>query len=158
MSTQTKTSEPNPFTDVTKMLDQFKVPGLDLAKIFEQFKIPGIDMAPIIESRKKDMQALVEANKGAYESMQALAQKQTQILSQAMQGIQASARELATGKPRMPDYAKQAEIARSAYQKALADMTALAEMTRNAQVDAMAVISQRANEGMQEMMKLMQKK
>ena len=36
-------------------------------------------MAPIIESRRKDMEALVEANKATYEAMQALARKQTEI-------------------------------------------------------------------------------
>jgi hypothetical protein len=43
-------------------------------------------MAPIIESRRKDMEALVEANKATYDAMQALARKQTEILTQANAG------------------------------------------------------------------------
>ena len=60
-------NETNPFGDFTKMI--------------QQFKVPGFDVAPIIESRRKDMEALVQANKAAYEGMQALARKQTEILT-----------------------------------------------------------------------------
>src|SRR4051794_40460924 len=90
----------------------------DLTKMFEQFKLPGLDMAPIIESRRKDIEALVEANKAAVESMQALARKQTEILTQTMQGIQESAKSLVGGGA-APDITKQAELVRKAYQKAL---------------------------------------
>lgn len=134
-------NESNPFGDLTKMMQQFTVPGLD--------------MGAIIESRRKDMEALVEANKAAYEAMQALARKQSEIMTQAMQGIQESAKGLVAS---ASDPAKQAELVRGAYQKAIADMTDLAEMARQSQVDAMAGITERATQSMEEMKKLMQPK
>jgi hypothetical protein len=72
-------------------------PFADVTKLIQQFKVPGLDMAQIIESRRKDMEALVEANKATYEAMQALARRQTEILTQAMQEIQESAKALAAG-------------------------------------------------------------
>ena len=60
--------------------------------MIEQFKMPGVDMTAIVESRRKDIEALVEANKAAYESMQALARKQTEMLTQTMQGMQEAAK------------------------------------------------------------------
>ena len=42
------------------------------------------------------MEALVEANKATFGAIEALAAKQTEILSQAMQGIRESAKGLAT--------------------------------------------------------------
>ena len=131
----------NPFSDMTKMM--------------EQFKIPGLDMAPIIESRRKDMEALVEANKATYESMQALARRQTEILTETMQGFQNSAKGWVSAGAGSPNAAKQADVVSHAYQKALADMKDLAEMVRKSQTDALAGITARATQSMQETKKLM---
>ena len=127
----------------------------DLAKMIEQFKVPGVDMSAIVEARRKDIEALVEANKAAYEGMQALVRKQTEMLTQAMQGIQEAASGAAGGLG-LADPAKQAELARNAYTKALADMRDLVEIARKSQVDAMASITKRANEHLQELRQMMQ--
>jgi len=140
---QAMATDTNPFGDVKKMM--------------EQFKIPGVDMAAIVESRRKDIEALVEANKAAFESAQALARKQTEMFTQTMQGIQEAAKGAAGGAG-FGDPAKQAELVRKAYEKALADMKELAEMARHSQTDALAHISKRASEHMQEIKKLMQPK
>ena len=128
----------NPFGDLTKML--------------EQFKVPGVDMSALVESRRKDIEAIVEANKTAYDSMQAVARKQTEMLTRAMQDIQAAA---TTG---ITDPGKQTEVARNACVKALEDMKDLAEIARKSQADAMASITQRANEHVEEIKKMLQRK
>jgi phasin family protein len=122
----------------------------DLSTMLEQFKVPGVDMSSFIEARRKDVQALVEANRAAYEAMQALAHTQSDMLTQAMQGIQESAKGLTGGNAGMPDAAKQAEGAREAWQKMLADMKTLAEMAHKSQVDAVASLTGRAKENMAE--------
>ena len=137
-------NEANPFADVTKMI--------------EQFKFPGLDMAPIVESRRKDMEVIVQANKATFEAMQAVARKQTEVFTQAMQGIQDSAKALAAGSGALMDPAKQAELVRTAYEKAMADMKDIAEMTRKSQAAVMAGITMRATESLQEVKKLMQPK
>lgn len=134
-------TEPNAFSDLTKIMQQFKVTGLD--------------MTPIIESRRKDMEALVEANKATYDAMQSLVRKQTEILSQAMQAIQHSAKDFLTGGAGAPDTVKQSKLIGDAYEKALADMRNLAEIARKSQVDAMTGITHRAAESLAEMKKLM---
>jgi phasin family protein len=136
--------ESNPFSKLIQML--------------EQFRVPGVDMSSIIEARRKDIEALLDVNRSAYESMQAVARKQTEILTQAMQGLQDFAKAAATGGVGAPDVAKQTELARKAYQKALADMTDLAEMVRKSQVDAMAGITQRATQSLEDLKKLVQPK
>ena len=133
-----------PFDDVTKMM--------------EQFKLPGIDMTAIVEARRKDIEALVEANKAAFESMQALARKQTEMLTEAMQGMQEAAKGFTGGSAVAADPAKQAEGARRGFEKTLAGMKELAEMVRAAQSDAMAHITQRATQQMQDIKVLTQPK
>ena len=122
----------------------------DLTRMFEQFKVPGIDMSSVVDARRKDIEALVAANKAAYEAMLALARTQTDMVTQAMHGMQESAKTLAGGGVGMPDPAKQAEAARDTWQKMLADMKVLAEMARKAQTDAVASMTERATQSMKE--------
>ena len=130
------TKQTQPFGDVTAMM--------------AQFKMPGIDMAAILEARRKDIQALVDANTASFESMQALAKKQTEMLSLAMQGMQDAAKS-AVGASGPADVGKQGEVIRKGFEKTLANMKELAEMAQHAQSDAMVRISQRAAHQMQEM-------
>ncbi len=125
----------------------------DLTKMFEQFKVPGVDMSAIADARRKDIEALVEANKAVYDGMQALASKQAEMLKQAVEGIQSAASGTGVGDP-----AKQAELARKACEKTLSDMKDLAEIARKSQADAMASITQRATQNMQDIKKMMHPK
>jgi phasin family protein len=136
-------SETNPFGDVTTMM--------------AQFKMPGIDMGSIVEARRKDIDALVEANKATFASMQALAQKQTEMLSDAMAGMQDAAKSFAGGSS-LSDPIKHAEVVRKGFEKTLANMKELAEMARHAQSDTMTRISQRAAHQMQDIKTLVTSK
>jgi phasin family protein len=131
----------NPFGDVTKM--------------FEQFKVPGVDMSAMVETRRKDVEALIEANKAALESMQAIANKQAEMMTEAMQSLQQAVQ--APGGAKV-DPARQTEVARKVFETTLSDMKELAEMARKSQVDAIALVAQRATEHVQEIQKLMQPK
>jgi phasin family protein len=135
---------PNPFVDFTTML--------------QQFKLPGVDMSAIIEARRKDIDALMESNKIAYEGMQALAQKQAEILRTTMEEMQASAKGMAAGGNPMANAGKQGEVAQQAVQKAFANMRELAEMARKSQTEAFTIINQRAMQNIEDMKKLMQPK
>ena len=120
----------------------------DIKNMLAQLKMPGIDMAAILESRRKDVDALVEANKSAYEAMQAIARKQTEMMAESVKVMQEAAKGAA-------DPGKQTEAVRSAFEKTIADMKELAEMASRSQSDAMAHITQRAAEHMEEIKKLM---
>ena len=138
------TKDSNPFGDVTKMI--------------EQFKVPGVDMSVIMEARRKDIEALVRANKVAYEAMQAVAHKQTEMLTQAMQDIQSAVEGAATAKGGLRDPKKQTQLARDAWKKTLADMKDLADMVRNSQAEAMAGLTQRSAQSNEELKKMMHPK
>jgi len=131
----------NPFTDFTKLL--------------EQYKLPGVDMASVIEARRKDIDAITEANKIAYEGMQALVQKQTEILSKSMQEIQAAAQKLTAGGDPAEAMAKQGEFVQHGLQTALNNMRELAEMAQKSQAEALAVITKRAEQSIEEAKSLM---
>jgi phasin family protein len=126
-------------------------PFRDLTKTFEQFKMPGVDMSSFVDARRKDVEALVAANKIAYEALQALAKTQTDMLTQAMQGMQETAKGAMAGTTKGGDMTHHAEAAQKAWQKMLADMKQLADMAQKAQVEAMKGLTERAMESVGEM-------
>jgi hypothetical protein len=132
--------QPNPFGDFTK--------------IIERFKVPGVDLSALAESGRKDMEALVEANKAAYQGLQALARKQSEMLTEAMHKIQEAASQ-ASGKAAGP---KPAQMAHEVYHKTLADMKELADIVRSSQAQAMTRVTDRAIEHLQELKKLINPK
>ncbi|HYB32145.1 MAG TPA: phasin family protein [Steroidobacteraceae bacterium] len=133
--------QPNPFADVTR--------------IIENFKLPGVDIPAMVESGRKDMEALVEANKAAYQGLQALARKQKEMLTEAMHKMQEAAQPTAAGKTPGP---RPAQMAHEVYQKTLADMKELADIVRSSQAEALTKVTDRAIEHLKEIRKLINRK
>lgn len=129
-------------------------PFAQVEKLIEQFKVPGVDLDAIIESRRKDMTAALAAAQTTATAMQEIASKQAQILMQALKAAQENASALAQGGGGAIDPAKQAELTRKAYEKAIADIKAVAEIAQTAQTSAMAAITERVQENMQELSRL----
>jgi hypothetical protein len=136
----------------------FTNPFGNLDELVKQFKVPGVDVSAIIESRRKDMDAVIAANQATAAAMQQVAMKQTEILTQALQAAQDNALKLAKGVGGVIDPAKQAELTRKAYEKALADIKEVGEIAQKAQTAAMTGITARAQQSAQELTKLMQPK
>lgn len=139
-------------------------PAMDMSNVFgglttmlEQFKLPGVDTKEIVEARRKDIDALVQANQAIVEGMQALANKQGELLKKSMQDIQSAMTGAAAGAG-AGDPGKQGELARKAYEKVLGDMKDLAEIARKSQADAMAKITERGTEHLEEVKKMMKLK
>ena len=129
-------------TSVPKM----ELPSLgDLSKLAEQFKLPGVDIGAIVEWQRKDMEALVEANKQAYEGMQALAARRTEILRETLAQWQDALKTLPTGQDAL---ASQTEAARRGVQQAMANFQELTEMEVKARTNAWKVVQDRMQENM----------
>lgn len=129
-------------------------PFAEVAKAIQHFKIPGLDVAALVEAGRKDAEALVEANRAAYRGMQALAHKQSEILTHAMHRV----REVAAQAVDSPAGAKTTETAQAAYRKTLTDMKELADIVRKSQAEALTRITDRAIEHLQELKKMIQPK
>jgi len=59
----------------------------DFSKTMGDLKIPGFDVQAIMDAQRKNIEALTAANQTAVQGMQAGAQQQAEILSQAMNEI-----------------------------------------------------------------------
>ncbi|AGW94550.1 MULTISPECIES: phasin family protein [Cupriavidus] len=127
---------PNPFADFTKMM--------------EQFRLPGVDMSAVIEARRKDIEALTEANKLAYEGIQAVMQKQQEIFTKTMQQLQAAAQQYTTAGNPAEAMAKHSELVQQTLHQAFENMRELAETAQKAQAEALTVIGKRAEQNVKE--------
>lgn len=128
----------------------------DFSKLIEQFKLPGIDLSAMMEARRKDIEALAAANRTALEGIQSLGQKQAEILRTTMDELQSLVKQLTTSGSATS--ASTSEAVQQALQKAFANMRELAEAAYKSQSDAFAVVSQRVQENMQEVKTLLQPK
>jgi len=132
-------------------------PFVDITKILEQFRLPGVDINAIVEARRKDVEALTQANHIAYASMQALAQREAEILQQTMAEWQGAMAGMA-GKTPQEMAARGTELATQAFGRALANMRELAEMASNSQSQTYEILNRRFQENLEELRKLMQLK
>jgi len=122
------------------------LPFRDLTKTLEQFQVAGADASSFVEARRKDVAALTAANKIAYEALEALARTQADMLTQAFESMQESAKGALTMAVGGAPSTKHIESAQQAWQKMLVDINELGEMARKAQASAMAGLSKRAQE------------
>jgi phasin family protein len=118
-----------------------QTPAFDFTKMLQQFQIPGVDFASIIERERKNIEALAEANRIAFEGWQNLVRRQSEILQDSMR------RAVEDAKNQNP-LRNGAELARNAFETALANMRELAEMAAKSQRDAFEVIRKRVEENM----------
>ncbi len=56
----------------------------DFNTLGSQFKVPGVDPAAFVEMQRRNVEAFTAANRVAYEGVQAIAQRQVEILCEAM--------------------------------------------------------------------------
>jgi phasin family protein len=105
----------------------FDFSKFDIQKAFADFKIPGVDMQELLHAQKKNIAALTEANRHAVEGLQALARRQSEILQQAMKSAADAAKATAGAGGPKEAAAKQAELAKAAFEHAVANMREMAE-------------------------------
>jgi phasin family protein len=126
----------------------------DLGKMLEKVKLPGVDIAAIVEAQRKDMEALAEANRQAYEGIKSLAERRNQMLKEAF-GKWQDAMKGARGTELIT---KQAELARQGVQDAIANIRELADMEAKSRKKAWKVVQDRFEENLASLKKLLQPK
>jgi phasin family protein len=141
----------NPFTTgATKMADENKnsplgefgkMPNFDFTKLMKDFKLPGVDLTTIMDREKKNIEALTEANRVAFEGWQALVHRQAEILQESIKRAVGAAQGEDAGTKRM-------DLASHAFETALSNMRELAEMAIKSQKEAFDIIRKRVEDNL----------
>ncbi len=122
----------------------------DITKMLADFKVPGVDFEPMIAAQRKNIEALTEANQLVIAGVQAVMKRQAEILQASMEVARAVASEIMVPGAPEAKVAKQAEVVQTAFQAALANMKELADMVTKSNSEAANVISKRVAEGLDE--------
>ena len=117
------------------------LPGFDFAKLIESCQISGVDMMSLIDTEKKNIDALIEVNRSAYDSWRTLMAHQTEVFQETMKAIAAEARDESVA-------GRRTEIARQGFEKALANMRQLAETATESQKQTMEILQRRFEQSM----------
>lgn len=138
--------------DLNKVADYFK--AQDFSKLFAGMKLPDIDPESLFAAQKKNMEALVGANKAAAAGYQELFQKQLGAFQGAIKDAQDYVKSL-EGDALSPDAArKHGEAVKAAFEKASSNMAELAEGAQKAGEDAYRIVAERVQESVVELQAL----
>ena len=140
-------------------MTEFKNPfvDMDLTKMMGEFKLPGVDPEALAATQKKNIEALTNANQLAVEGLQAVARRQMEIFQQTMTEATKQAQEMMSAEEPQAKAAKQAEIVKVAYEKALSNMRELADMVRHSNTEAISVVNNRVTESLEELREALDK-
>src|SRR5258708_2061859 len=118
-----------------------ETPFFDFTKLMSQFRLPGVDFAALVDRERKNIEALAKANRIAFEGGQRLARRQAEILQETMAKVVAGAGQEAAQ--------RRADLAKEGFEKALANMRELAEMATKSQKEAFDVVRKRIEENVE---------
>lgn len=128
-----------------------KMPMLDLRGLLSKMKLPGVDVSGLIDSRRKDVAALVAANKQAYRGFEAVARRQREMLAEAMKGLRENAKDTMAAQGASKRVALMAEHVQEAFGQALTNMREIAELSAQSQKEVVETLRKRLREGIDEM-------
>ena len=134
----------------------FKWPNFDQS-FFERFTVPGIDTHALMEGQRKNIEALVNANRKAAEGYANMMRRQGEIMTETMTAIQDAVGDLMKANSGQDLPKKQAELVEKTVGRAFKHMKELAEMAVSANSDAFKIMRDRASESIEELRALTEK-
>jgi phasin family protein len=115
----------------------------DISKFIGDFKVPGVDVETVVSSQRKNIDALTQANKLAFEGVQAVFKRQVEILRQTLEESSTVAKELVEAGTPQDKVARQTELAKDAFEKALANSRELSEIIVKSNSEAFELLNKR---------------
>lgn len=137
-----------------KSLTDFDFSKFDLRKMMGDLKVPGLDMEALVNTQRKNIAALTAANKATVEGLQTVAKRQAEIMAQALAEVSNATQQLVAVSNPQELSAKQAELARQAFEKAITNTRELADLINKASNEAFEVLNKRVAESIEEMKSL----
>jgi phasin family protein len=134
------------------------LPDFDFTKILAQMKLPTLpNMDAFVTANRKNMETLSGANRIALEGAQAVARRHMEIMQQSMVEMTEAMKALSSLDAPQAKAAKQAELLKTAYEHAVANMKEVSDLIQHSNGEALALINKRFVEAMDEVKALAQK-
>lgn len=115
------------------------------------FKAPAFDFTAVLDAQRKNVEAVMEANRVAFEGLKTASEKHAANLKKAFDDAQGAATDLFNGKTPEANAGKQIELAQGFAKTNAETLREVTELAIAANRDAFAVIQKRFAEGMDEL-------
>ncbi len=123
----------------------------EVSRMFADMKMPAMpDMETFLSAQRRNMEVLSQANRVALEGAQAVARRHMEIMQQTMSEMTEGMRQMASPESPQARAAKQAEMLKTAYERAVAHMRELADLIQRSNGEALGLLNQRFAEAMDE--------
>lgn len=145
--------------DLSKFdLSKFDMSKFDLTKYAGDMKVPGFDVEAVVTAQKKNLETLTQANRLAFEGVQAIMKRQAEIARQTIEEISAAATQFPDIKANPSEaMAKQAAATKDAFDRALANMKELADMIGKSNTEVVDLLNARLSQSMEEVKQAIEK-
>ena len=141
------------------MSGQGNRPEADMMKMLADFRLPGMpDVEQLAAAQRRNFEALSAANKVALEGAQAVARRHMEILQQSTSDMTQAMQSMAGAQDPQARAAKQAEMLKSAYERAVGNMREVADLIQKSNTEALSLLNQRFAEAMDEVKTMAAKK
>jgi phasin family protein len=130
---------------------------MDITKMMAEFKLPQVDVEALVAAQRKNIETLSTANRLALEGMQAVAKRNMEIMQQALADLTEAMQAIAAADTPQAKAAKQAELLKSTYEKAMQNMRELQDMIQKMSGDTLGVLNRRVSEALDEVKGMMEK-
>ena len=146
----------NPLEDMQK--NMHKAVGKPLQEMGERLQNLNVSGAAsaIAASGRKDLEALIKANQKSYEGLQAVVQRQTEMLRDSITAWQGTVKSLPGSDPK-EGIAKLDAMGKAAFKQALDDIRELADMAAKSQAEAFEIVRGRIASNVDDVKKLLKK-
>lgn len=130
----------------------------DFSKMFEALRMPAMpDMDLMLGAYRRNLEALSAANRVALEGAQQVARRNMEIMQQTMGEMTDAMRNLTSAESPQDRAGKQAELLKTAYERAVQNMKELADLIQRSNGEALGVLNQRFTEAMDEAKQMVEK-
>jgi phasin family protein len=130
-----------------------------MMRMLADFRLPGMpDMEQLAAAQRRNFEAMSAANKVALEGAQAVARRHMEILQQSMSEMTQAMQSMSGAQDPQARATKQAEMLKSAYERAVGNMREVADLIQKSNTEALALLNQRFTEAMDEVKTMTAKK
>jgi phasin family protein len=129
------------------------MPGVEeFQKMLGDLKLPGAPGADaLMRAHQRNLEALSAANRIALEGAQAVARRHMEIMQQTMAELTDTLKALAGGGGPQDKAAKQAELLKATYERAVANTREMGELIQKANGEALGALNSRVAEALDEL-------
>lgn len=126
-------------------------PDFDMMKAMADFRVPGMpDMEALAAAQRRNIEALSAANRVALEGAQAVARRHMEILQQSASEMTEALKALSGQEAPQAKAARQAEMMKSGYEKAVANIKEVADLIQKSNAEALGLLNNRFTAAMEE--------